>query len=844
MKRERNHAILAAVACSVLFGASSAAATAEAHDIPRLDGVRIDGDDADWSEAAFHVGVLGRNRVAHEAPGDLAVQLRLGWNAEGLLMLIEAVDDEARESASKKQLYTHDSVELFLAEAVGGDELVQCVLAPGRDPAYPELRQHPFDLRADEALRETPPNFAAAGVPREGGYAIEVLVPWSNVGVEPALGLEVGVQVLVNDVDGSDEHVRARWHPRGQPHHDRTALVPVRLAEQAAPSVSALAFCDPRYLTRYMVEVRAVPGLAGEPIRIKAGQRVVAEGVLAAQPGRAKVRLPVPWPDEGVWPSLDVLVGERVVTTFDLPDPAALRARAVMEMQPVFASSVFQGEGFPTCDFENPAWADLLLGAYEIGITYYDADYQPVTRAEHPGRYGAVIQIETEDGRHYTRHATLYRQPEEVRFWWKEPMDFGMDALPAAFGVDARVAEGQRRQLNDFVKSSWYMRVGQDSSPAVLLAGLSETDSDAAVANQLNDVWARNAAWWCGLTRRINGNAERFDTPLARPASLGGESAPTLRMGTPQEAGMDPAVIDALRSLIDEWDTDPERVAFNICIARQGVVFFTDARGEIHGQPVTGDTAFGIASLTKTLHGLVVMMFADQGLLKLDETIDHYLPEFEGVATAQPATLRHLMTHTADLQTDLWGDHMTDLAHRVAEIYPYVQVGKAHHYNSTSLELASRVCEQISGKPMAYLYRDHLFGPLGLTHTHANDASGGCQATAEELAVVGQMMLNGGAYGDLRFLQPESLAEMRAKSLAPLLNEPTEQEWGIGLMPVTMAGLSEHTMNHGSWSNSRMYVDPEQDLVIAIARHAPGADMPRYEPRLVETIVRHIVDAP
>src|SRR5689334_24875319 len=74
------------------------------------------------------------------------------------------------------------------------------------------------------------------------------------------------------------------------------------------------------------------------------------------------------------------------------------------------------------------------------------------------------------------------------------------------------------------------------------------------------------------------------------------------------------------------------------------------------GRAVTPETAFRIASMTKSTTALAILALRDVGKLTLDGPLSHYIPRLELVAPATrdsaPVTVRHLLTHTAGFVTD------------------------------------------------------------------------------------------------------------------------------------------------------------------------------------------------
>src|SRR5512133_3882851 len=79
--------------------------------------------------------------------------------------------------------------------------------------------------------------------------------------------------------------------------------------------------------------------------------------------------------------------------------------------------------------------------------------------------------------------------------------------------------------------------------------------------------------------------------------------------------------------------------------------------------PITQDTVFRIGSITKTVTAIAVMQLWEQGLVDLDAPANHYLRAFQLVpakASFRPATVRHLLTHTAGVPEVVYA---SDLLH-------------------------------------------------------------------------------------------------------------------------------------------------------------------------------------
>jgi predicted esterase len=163
----------------------------------------------------------------------------------------------------------------------------------------------------------------------------------------------------------------------------------------------------------------------------------------------------------------------------------------------VFDPCVFGAPQFPGGSFSDDALVRGLLGPVQVQTTFYNARFQPVTTAEQPGRYGAVVRVTLGDGTKLTRYVTLYRSTRKL-FWRTARLNLSMK-LPPEWGVDPAMAGSQKADIDRMLK--WM--VDEDSSKssqlAVLLAGLSEMKPGREAHLERTDCEARDAAWWFKL---------------------------------------------------------------------------------------------------------------------------------------------------------------------------------------------------------------------------------------------------------------------------------------------------------------------------------------------------------
>jgi hypothetical protein len=208
-----------------------------------------------------------------------------------------------------------------------------------------------------------------------------------------------------------------------------------------------------------------------------------------------------------------------------------------------FSSYVFDGTEFPQGDFEQGRLVHRSLFPARFTTTFYNAEYQQVTRADKPGRYGAVVRMSFFGGNTVYRFITLYRTPERV-YWGETPIPISVQ-LPEV-GLDPAVVRAQATEIGEATKESLIGHGEGSPQLAILLAGLSETAPTDAPAVARNSVFARDANWWYGLRDRL-GLAPKYQYLVDLPRDY--DADPTKRwplifyVTTATEAGTDLAVV-------------------------------------------------------------------------------------------------------------------------------------------------------------------------------------------------------------------------------------------------------------------------------------------------------------
>ena len=161
-------------------------------------------------------------------------------------------------------------------------------------------------------------------------------------------------------------------------------------------------------------------------------------------------------------------------------------------------------------------------------------------------------------------------------------------------------------------------------------------------------------------------------------------------------------------------------------IVSKGALGFRDPENTL---PITEDTIFQLASVTKQFTAAAVMLARREGLLELDDEITKYFPEIP----YPDVTIRHLLTHTsgipdyfddADWFIKIWKEEKrvpgNDEILRFlceTEAKPYFAPGEGMHYSNTGYNLLALLVERLSGVPYEDFLQKNIFEPAGMGST-------------------------------------------------------------------------------------------------------------------------------
>jgi CubicO group peptidase (beta-lactamase class C family) len=300
-------------------------------------------------------------------------------------------------------------------------------------------------------------------------------------------------------------------------------------------------------------------------------------------------------------------------------------------------------------------------------------------------------------------------------------------------------------------------------------------------------------------------------------------------------------------------------------------------------KPLSPDSIFWIASMSKPVTGVCVMMMVDEGKLNLDDPISKHLPELGGLKTdkGEPVviTVRQLLTHTSGMselkpEETYTAKNLQEAVSRYAKLPLQFEPGSRWQYSQTSINTAARIVEVLSNKSFDAFVQERLCAPLGMkdtgfylseeqsqrlakSYTRTAEgkleeakifvlagksptdksrfpaANGGLFSTAADYARFCRMLIHRGEIDGKRILSEKSVKEFSSVHTGDLTTGFTlGNGWGIGCCIVrepqgVTAMLSPGSFGHGGAYGTQAWIDPvKKRAYILMTQRAnfPNAD--------------------
>ncbi len=244
-----------------------------------------------------------------------------------------------------------------------------------------------------------------------------------------------------------------------------------------------------------------------------------------------------------------------------------------------------------------------------------------------------------------------------------------------------------------------------------------------------------------------------FLAGLLAATSVTGWASEDFPTAKPESVGISTERLARIDEYFQRFIDDNQVAGAVTLVARHGKIVHHSALGWKYREqdmPMTTDTIFYLASMTKPIVSTALMMLFEEGRFRLDDPISEWIPEYadhmvldsEGprkrsVPEARPITIRHVLTHTSGLTLDpanagLSGEEMqwvsnngkpfSTLGERVvrAAIIPGTFHPGDHWLYGTSTDFVAVLVEKISGQSLDQFLRERIFEPLGMVDTFYN----------------------------------------------------------------------------------------------------------------------------
>ncbi|HUE88066.1 MAG TPA: serine hydrolase domain-containing protein [Vicinamibacterales bacterium] len=175
--------------------------------------------------------------------------------------------------------------------------------------------------------------------------------------------------------------------------------------------------------------------------------------------------------------------------------------------------------------------------------------------------------------------------------------------------------------------------------------------------------------------------------------------------------------------------------------------------------PVTANTVFRIASMTKSFTAMAILKLRDLGQLSLDDPAERYVPELKGLTypttDAPRMTIRHLLSHATGFPEDNpWGDQQLaateeEFSAMMRRGIPFSNPpGVAYEYSNYGFAILGRIVSNVAKMPYRQYVASQVLGPLGMTAT-----------TLEPASVPADRLAHGYRWEDERWKEEPQLAD-------------------------------------------------------------------------------------
>lgn len=300
----------------------------------------------------------------------------------------------------------------------------------------------------------------------------------------------------------------------------------------------------------------------------------------------------------------------------------------------------------------------------------------------------------------------------------------------------------------------------------------------------------------------------------------------------------------------------------------------------------TADTPFFLNSMGKSFTALAIMQLVDQGKVNLDAPVDAYIPWFKigDGSESSSITVLQLLDQTSGISTKvgLTALNFTPATTYVQAIQGFetfpltARPGTLFQYSNANYTIAGYIIQQVSGQSYTSYVQQHIFAPLGMTHTYAMSGTvsepgltpgnlswfgvisqpvtdtvappivpegEGFISSASDMTHYLIAQMNGGVYNGTRIVSAKALQEMHAPLSPPaapgLIPDATSygMGWGVGTIsgqPVIVHGGQSHDFD------AEMAILPEQKIAVVVLMNQQPQFLISYANQLYEGVMQGI----
>lgn len=334
----------------------------------------------------------------------------------------------------------------------------------------------------------------------------------------------------------------------------------------------------------------------------------------------------------------------------------------------------------------------------------------------------------------------------------------------------------------------------------------------------------------------------------------------SIRSAAPQADQQQQKKLEAIEPLVRQAIGEKKLPGAVVVVGRGERILYQKAIGNRalvpSGEPMTEDTIFDLASLTKVVATTTsVMILLEEGKIRLSDRVSTFIPGFERYGKAD-ITIRHLMTHMSGLRPDVdlgdaWSGSETAINMAIDEV-PTSPPGERFVYSDINYFVLGDIVRRVSGETLDRFAHDRIFAPLGMKDTffyrdgvqarkptlyqRVNGAlqkvadqawmngayfsgGGGLSSTAEDYFRFALMLASNGELDGARILSRRSV-ELMTSVFAPdtLPGRNAGEGFGLGVRVVSNPAARNTWLSQGSfgWSgayNTHFFVDPKEKIV-------------------------------